>query len=367
VDACIRSWLDLPDAILNNNFNRFGVSQTQYRAVDIKRNEEVQRNFLYVNRIPKRKKDSLLITGSLGFLGQHLVSLLEEMDFKIYALVRKKDEARIGYLNDDISFVDYNDFDSGIFPLGSVDTIIHLGFEKGSPGPLGIAEGLKFSSDLFRRAVLCQVPAIINVLSPSIYARNNQAPWKEIDLPSPQTPFAQALFTIELMLANLSSFENQVRGTSLRLPALSGGNIGKDSSELIYKLVKKVTNSQPIILKKDECESCEILDVRDAAKAIVLLLNFPATEWKPIYNVGSTKCYSLTEIASEVIRISNEYVESYPFHIAGNKIFYNTAFGMDSSLFMEDVGWLPEYDLGNMIHSQFQRLLGKKLKRYSNA
>jgi nucleoside-diphosphate-sugar epimerase len=357
VDACIRSWLDLPNATLNNNFNRFGVSQTQYRAVEIKRNTEVQKNFLYINKISNRRKDNLLITGTIGFLGQHLLSLLEETNCKINVLTPNKEKARLLYRNKNINLINHHDFESGISSLGSIDTIIHLGFTKGHQDYLGIVESLKFSSDLFRNAVLNQVPAIINISSQSIYGRNNPVPWKEDDHLSPQTPSAQALFATELMLANLSSFENQVRGTSLRLPALSGGEFGNDPNELIYKLVKGVFNSTPVIFT-GESQYFESLDVRDAARAIVLLLNIPAIEWKPIYNVGSSKCYSLTEIASEVLRISNEYVESYPFQIAGNKNYDKTVSGMDSSLFMEDVGWSPEYDLGNMIHSLFQRLIG---------
>jgi nucleoside-diphosphate-sugar epimerase len=363
VDACIKSWLNLPIPPISVNFNRFGIRQARYRAVEIKRNEEVQRNFLYINKIPKRNNDNLLITGANDFAREHLLSLLQKTEDKINVLTWNKGKERILCPDDKINFVDYRDLNCGNFSFGGIDTIIHLGFSKRQRSYWGIVAGMKFTSWLFRNAVLCQVPAIINVSSQSIYGTNRQISWKETDRPSLQIPHAHAMFATELMLSDLSSLEKQVRGSSLRLSALSGGDLVNDSDDVIWKIVNKVVNMQPIILQGGN-RLFEILDVRDAAKAIVLLLNIPAIEWKPIYNVGSGKVYSLTEIASEVLRISNDYVERYPFELPINDTNKKTAIGMNSSLFIQDVGWSPEYDLQNIIHSLFQRNI--KNKKYKD-
>ena len=354
VDACIRSWLDLPIPSLNVNFNRFGLRQTLYRAVDLKRNKQVHEHSVYINKGINKRKDNVLITGATGFLGRHLMQLLDSNKYDIAILSQDKQRAQKILFNYAVKFYDYSDIDKSEYSFGNIDILIHLGFKRSEHDYQEIADSLKTTSNIFNLALLHQVPAIINISSQSVYGLDKPPLWREECKASPENPYAQAKYASELMLRILTSFEHQVKGTSLRLASLTGGSIAHDSKELIYKLVDQVINRQQIYIKGGQ-QLFERLDARDAAQAIVNLMEIPSAKWKPVYNLGCNKNYRLFDIAERVIRISEQYNIAYPYQLIVNSSDDRFSQGMSSSLFMSDVNWSPKFELDDIIRSIFER------------
>ena len=357
VESCLRSWLDLPCYPLNINFNRFALRQTSDKVVQLDRNKDVQKHFFYINKVNYCKRRNILITGFNEPLGQHVVSALKGTDARVHILAWRKDRVSEWIHAQEVSLYSYADFEQGILSLGNIDTIIHLGFAGRPDARIGIAEGLSFSSKLFSRAVLTQVPAILNISSRSVYGRSVSLPGNELPVVSPRSSYASALYAVETMLQAFSGLENQVRSTSVRLPALSGGVFGFDPGDLIYKTILKVIHSQPVVMKR-AARPYQILDLRDAAAALVRMLELPALEWQPVYDVVSHASYSLADIVGRVIEVAGEYGLAYPPALIRIEQTADAPSGFESSSFMQQVAWSPHYDLDAMVRSLFARVIG---------
>lgn len=82
VEACVKEWLDI-DKGRNTfvfNYNRFGMRQTADKAVPVERNMEVSAMFKKINGDMIKKKKTLFITGSCGYLWQNLIDKLLDVE-----------------------------------------------------------------------------------------------------------------------------------------------------------------------------------------------------------------------------------------------------------------------------------------------
>ena len=102
-----------------------------------------------------------------------------------------------------------------------------------------------------------------------------------------------------------------------------------------------------------------MLDIRDAASALVALLNTPLELWKSTYNVGwNNKTYTLVELADTVVRIAQKHGAG-EVRIRLEPEDIRTYGGMNSSLFTADTGWLPQYGIDDII----ERCVAEYLRR----
>ena len=86
------------------------------------------------------KKNKILITGAIGFIGSHLTEFLTEKGYSIVAFDRYNINNHYGWLNNskyksDINFIlgDIRDYDSVINAMEGVDTVLHLAALCGIP------------------------------------------------------------------------------------------------------------------------------------------------------------------------------------------------------------------------------------------
>ncbi len=93
------------------------------------------------------------------------------------------------------------------------------------------------------------------------------------------------------------------------------------------------------------------LDADDVPGAILSLLVSKST-WRPIYNVGpNRKRYTLVEVAEFVKCVAaTEGIEVQIDLTEDDSALWA---GMDSSNFIADTGWKPQYDIEQMIRKMF--------------
>ena len=116
-----------------------------------------------------------------------------------------------------------------------------------------------------------QVPIVINISSQSVYGTKQPIYWKEDTPVMPETMYAQAKYCSELMANTIKQFNKHSNVTSLRLSALSGGQAGLVPIDILAKFVTKALRNETIEII-DGRQQMQRLDVRDAAKGIVLLM-----------------------------------------------------------------------------------------------
>lgn len=306
---------------------------------------------------PSSKTKNLIITGATGYLGQHLIALLKNNEcYSLTVITHNEDKARLLYPSQTIDIIEYSNKEIIVNRLDDIDILIHLGFTHEKQNYQKIAESLEKTSALFNIAKQCRIPSIINISSLNVYGLNKRPFWKEESPLFPELPFGMAKYATELLLEGVMQSDDRINGTSLRLTALSGGNVLLNEFELIYKLIEQVLNNQQIVIYGGQ-QRFERLDVRDAAMAIIQLMQVPSFKWRPVYNIGVGKNYRLLEIAELVLQISKELDIYYPYNLKVEQKEDPTAFGVDSSLFMEEMNWKPAYDIKDIIHSVYSKKL----------
>ena len=303
---------------------------------------------------------NLIITGATGYFGQHLIEGLSKCsNYSISIITCDRKKAKTVFSHQNMEIFNYLDVKNGRLKFDNIDFLIHLGFTREKYAYDKIAASLKNTNTLFNQAMLQHIKAIVNISSQNVYGLNKPPFWKEKDKLFPELPYGMAKFASELILQGVKLKDPHIKGTSVRLTALAGGSILLNDNELIYKLVDQIVNQQQIIIYGGQ-QRFERLDVHDAVRAIIKLINMPPEEWKPVYNLGSNMNYSLLEITEKVLKISEEFNLDYPHQLVIEKNEDGTAYGMHSRLFMNQMDWSPLNQLDDIIRSTFIKKLSDK-------
>jgi nucleoside-diphosphate-sugar epimerase len=353
VEACVKEWLEIDKGHnqLRFNYNRFGIRQTADKSIPIERNNEVISLSKHLNNGIIKKKKTLLITGSCGYLGQNLINKLIKNDtFEIWAFDIDKEKTSSLFKNKVAVLIDNNDLKNGNVQIGNVDILLHLGFTRPHGSNEQIAQSLKFTNELFTRAVTNQVPAIINISSQSVYGLENTPPWNEKTPVAPKMTYAQAKYATELLLESLSEFNNTLKYSSLRLGTLAGGAPGLVEVDFLSKISKKAFIGETIEITGG-MQEMERFDIRDAVDAIIAILNANPVNWKPVYNLSSGEINTLKDIAEKTVTITASLNGGNKSKIQIEPTEIKMKFGMDSSLFYRDMNWKPKYKIEDTIES----------------
>ncbi|RFU64741.1 NAD-dependent epimerase/dehydratase family protein [Peribacillus glennii] len=289
VDAMVRDAYDInsTDTEIELNNKRIGMRQVTDRTVTFGRNADLDNLVTKTGFYPwKNSKKSVLVTGATGFLGNHLVRKLIDTENveTVICLLRNENKAKLMYGNHDkVKMVSDSDIEQGLLNFGSIDVLIHaaLGsvYEEEA-----IAKELAYTSWILNMAKKFHIPSIINISSQLVYGASNPAVWNEQDPVSPKSPYALANWASELMVSSIHQDNVQTSTTSLRLSSLIGPDKGMGMDNLPYPLSKETIKVEEI---KGSSQCPDFLVVRDAADAIISLLNMDSSKWKPIYNVRS--------------------------------------------------------------------------------
>ncbi len=356
VEACIKSWLnlDVRKGSLQINNSVFGIRQVLNKSIHKDRNHEIESLFSKINPSHSFKNKKLLFTGATGFLGRNLINTLlkKSNDYNIWALVRDKDTAQ-SILPNGVKIFDTKDLDNGNLSLGSVDVLLHLGFARPHKTLEEIAQSLAFTAKLFRRAAENQLSHIINISSQGVYGQSSLPPWSEKTIVAPNTPYASAKYSTELLLNEIAHQNKHLHATSLRLAGIIGGAKGLINVDLMSRFVKMVKNGEDLKVIGGS-QQIERMDVRDAIDSIIALLNTPSKIWKSVYNLGAGDQFTLLEMAEEIIEIGKTYHKDNPSKIDLEEKEVRLKFGMDITSFCNDTGWKPKYTLRDTIDSLFQ-------------
>ncbi len=354
VEACIKSWLNIDkDTILKHNPNLYGTRQFLNKTIHKSKNTFLANAFKAANANAK-DKEVILITGATGYIGRNLIDALltENSKYKIWALVRDKENAK-SVLPEAITIFDRNDLDMGALSLGRVDILLHLGFARPHKQHVDIAKSLAFTIALFQYATQVNISRIINVSSQSIYGQHHTPPWSEKTNPAPNSPYSSAKYSSELMLRGLCKNHKHIHFTSLRLASTIGGAKGLVNADLVSKFVKKVKQGEDLKVIGG-MQQIERIHIHDTVSALKTLIGSSSKLWKPVYNLGAGRTYTLLELADKTITIGKTYFPESTSKLYLEEKHVDMKFGMDINSFSSDMNWKPKHNLDDIIHSLFQ-------------
>lgn len=353
VEACLAEWLGLRKANtpLTLNPKRFGIRQTADKSVSSDRNPEVAKLYEQLNGAGRPAAKTLLITGATGYLGRNLIDSLiaNNEPFNIWALVRNKEKAK-EILPDTVLCFDEQDIALGALAWGNVDILLHAGFARPHCSLAEIAESLRFTTELFSKAIANQVASIINISSQSVYGQASLPPWTEQSIVAPESVYGTAKYASELLLAGAAKQHPHLRHTSIRLGTVAGGAKGLLPTDVISKLVAKAIKSEPINIVGGKQEM-ERIDVRDAVSGVIAVLKTSDSIWKPVYNLGSAQPISLIELAEQITEVVAAEKNIARSEILVEEKEIRQAFGLSTDAFCTDFNWKPAYSYKDMIRS----------------
>jgi nucleoside-diphosphate-sugar epimerase len=148
------------------------------------------------------------------------------------------------------------------------------------------------------------------------------------------------------MLRGLGSRYPRLRTSIVRLGAVNGAGAGAVDVSAISKFVKAAAAGEQIAIEGGH-QTTDVVDVRDVADALSLLIACPPDERMDMYVVSSPCAYSISEIAAKCVELSkNPQVK--PVLLPSRN---QPSYAMDPSRFMSQFHWKPRYSLDDIIIS----------------
>ncbi len=311
VEASVINFLEMKThSNLNVCLSKVGVRQTTDKVISL-------------NQTHKQK--IILITGISGYLGQALENVYRDDPIEIWGLTRNEDALKN---HDNVKYFSYHDLFSGKVDLSLVNSVIHCAFARPHLGDEEIFSSLNLSFQLFNLFEKFQVPKIINISTQSVYGTSKVSDEKcDIEL---MTLYEHAKYQTEKFLEAVHERVKHIHVSSLRLGTLMGGTSGLVDVDLISKLVEQALINKEINIKIDSSSIFNRLDVRDGARAIKLFEKSSSQDWENIYNLGSKKSFTLSELLKNIqiqiktnIRINYIDFQEYKTPVMDSNRFYD--------------------------------------------
>ncbi len=273
----------------------------------------------------------VLVSGSKGFIGRHLVTALSRAGHEPLELDRIK--------------ADINDLDSLLARSTPADALVHLAFPA-SPGfrsryPLkALQTAAVGTANVMLLANSCAVKHVILASSGKIYGRPSRLPIGEDHLLDPTT-FLGRLKLIQEKIVETAVADTSIAATSLRLFNVYGP--GGSHEFFVPTLIEGFCEGGPLRLGELDRRR-DWIHVDDVCSAFIISLSNPppSGSFSPL-NVGSGRSASPGELAKMLSAITGKHLDitQDPHLMRPNEPSEERA----DCARLAALGWSPEYDV----------------------
>lgn len=279
---------------------------------------------------------NILLTGSTGFIGSHLLQGLLQKDYRVVALTRPgSDLWRIGHLQDSFTRCEIAEPSTGfdaIFSEYQIDTIIHTATEYGREN--GLSEVLKgnliFPITLIETGLKYGLKRFIN--TDTFLCKGSY-----------DGSYLKYYADSKKALQNfLSGFDSQIQIDTLRLEHPFGEN--DSEGKFIHMLINSLLQGKEEIAFTTGTQKRDFIYVKDVVSAFLTVLenNFD----NPIYTeyeVGTGNSIPVREFVERVAEVIN----------SGTKLDFGGLPSRDNEITdskaniekLQALGWSPQYDI----------------------
>lgn len=279
----------------------------------------------------------IVITGSSGFLGSHLVERLRGNEqYEVYALTSKPEQLKDKMGGDNIAYFHKDDLNAEML---KDSIVINCAYPRNSVGT-AIADGLKYIQKVFERSVESEATAIINISSQSVYSQQRTEAATEETPVCLESPYAVGKYAIELMLESICKGSGTAY-TSLRLASLIGPGFDQ---RIVNRLIKQAVDTGRITVKRNQ-QKFGFFYIDDAVSGIVAVVNSNTEMWRTVYNIGRVGSYTLIDIAYTIktVLAENKKINVNVAEIIDGDVFINS--NMDCTLFYRSFDFYPQFSL----------------------
>ena len=265
----------------------------------------------------------IAVTGASGFVGTSVAGILIESGIEVIPVSRSNTDYSVENL---------------VQILQGADKVIHLAAVRGGDGSMSDYRDNEYiTENLLSAMALGDADRIIYASSRMVYSSEDAIPWKETDIPAPNSLYGISKMEGE----NLCSYYSRKHGfssTSIRIAQVMG--TGEKVRNMMSVFLEKATRGEQLKVIGESRAKRQYIYVRDLAEVfcgLALESRAAGTPGQEVINAGMEQAYTNLEIAqafSEVYGLPEpEYEDSKQETI--------TPSIMDVSKMVERTGFRP--------------------------
>lgn len=247
----------------------------------------------------------VLVTGHLGYIGVHLVELLQNKGYFVVGCDLNLFEGcawESFHRADEEKLVDFRDLE--VKDLIGIDAIIHLAAISNDPmGDLDPEITYNINREgtiaLAEKAKEGGVPYFLFASSCSIYGKGETLDIDETGVTSPLTPYARSKIEAEEALMALS--DSSFKTVSLRNATAYGTSPMLRIDLVVNNLLACAVSQNSMKVMSDGSPWRPLIHCRDIARAFVAFLESPAKENALVVNVGANaENYQVKDVVEKI-------------------------------------------------------------------
>ncbi|MEU4526617.1 NAD-dependent epimerase/dehydratase family protein [Micromonospora ureilytica] len=237
----------------------------------------------------------VVVTGSSGFIGSHVVDQLSAMGRRVVGIDRRPpvDPVRPGvrYVTNDLLHLDITR------ELQGASTVVHLAALPGVRPSWEhfdqyVQSNIGATRRLLEACAEAGVRRLVIASSSSVYGDRNAGPMREDQAPAPVSPYAVTKLAAEqLALAYAHRPETALTTIALRFFTVYGP--GQRPDMLISRIIDAALRGAEIQIYGDGSQRRDFIFVHDVVRAIVAAMDAPGGNY--ICNVGTGSDISVSE------------------------------------------------------------------------
>lgn len=244
----------------------------------------------------------IAVTGASGFIGRSVAEKLTEHGASVVPVSRKSTDYSVESLTQ---------------ILQGVDKVIHLAAVRGGDGSMAdYRDNERITENLLNAMTLGDADRIIYASSRMVYSGEEKIPWKETDIPAPNSLYGISKLEGE----NLCSYYSRKHGfgsTALRIAQVMG--TGEKVRNMMSVFLEKAARGEQLKVIGASRAKRQYIYVQDLAEIICRLAcsgDAAGGAGQAVFNAGMEQAYTNLEIAqafSEVFGLpAPEYDDSKP-------------------------------------------------------
>ncbi len=277
---------------------------------------------------------TILITGSAGFIGSHLMDLLIDRGDKLvgvdnfcdfYSPQIKRDNSKKHYLstNATVYELDLLDYDAleELFEKYKFTHIVHLaamaGVRPSLENPrLYDTVNNQSTINLLDLAKKYKVSKFVFASSSSVYGSRSVTPFKEDeDISKPISPYAATKVSGEAMVHAMTHSVDSLSSVCLRFFTVYGARQRPDLA--IHKFSELISSGKPIPVYGDGSYQRDYTYIDDILDGITKAIDFD-TKFE-IFNLGESRTYTVSELISLLeVKLNKPAIISYQDKVIGD-------------------------------------------------
>lgn len=314
---------------------------------------------------------SILITGGAGYIGSHIVHLLERTAHEVVIVddMSSGIKDRIAHyplLDIDLAASNAVDQLSSFMQQHEVDEVIHLAAKKSVDEsvvwPLHYYDtNVTAVIHLLEACHYQHVERLVFSSTAAVYGAATDVSVSEGQLPNPINPYGASKVMGERMIADVAASNmSQLQATSLRYFNVAGCldalHNERQATNLIPMVIERLLGNEPPLVFGEDYPTpdgtCirDFIHVLDVAEAHIVALNGmrAGRNVAPAFNVGTGKGHSVLDVISELSKISGNDIEPAK---RGRRNGDPPRVVANTRLIRDTLDWEPSFSLSDMAKS----------------